>query len=60
KDIFLQAINTVLDMSLISSLSIIVIVNGTITDPDEHTNIISGDPYSYWYISDDGVAVSGA
>lgn len=59
KDIFLQAINTVLDMSLISSLSIIVTVNGTITDPDENTNIISGDPYSYWYISDDGVTVSG-
>lgn len=59
KDSFLQAINDVLDMSLVSALAVIVTVNGAITDPDENTNIISGDPYSYWYIADDGVTVSG-
>lgn len=60
KDTFLQSVNSVLDMSLISTLNIVVTVNGSITDPDENTNIISGDPYSYWQISSDGVVVNGA
>lgn len=60
KDTFLQNVNSVLDMSLISKLDIVVTVNGTITTADENTNIISGDPYSYWQISPDGVVVSGA
>ncbi|MBU9812389.1 baseplate J/gp47 family protein [Rahnella sp. SL6] len=57
KDLFLQAINTTLDMSLISNLDVVVTVNGVITNVDDNTNIISGDPYSYWFIADDGVTV---
>lgn len=59
KDVFLQAINSTLDMSLISTLNVIVTVNGIITGVDAGTNIISGDPYSYWYIASDGVIVDG-
>lgn len=60
KDTFLQSINTVIDMSLISKLNVIVTVNGVITNPDTNTNIISGDPFSYFYIASDGVTVDGA
>ena len=59
KDVFLQAINSTLDMSLISTLNVIVTVNGIITSVDAGTNIISGDPYSYWYIASGGVIVDG-
>ncbi|ANI28269.1 baseplate J-like family protein [Yersinia entomophaga] len=59
KDVFLQSINETLNMSLISNLNVIVTVNGVITSVDENTNIISGDRYSYWFISDDGVTVTG-
>lgn len=59
KDVFLQAINSTLDMSLISTLNVIVTVNGVITGVDAGTNIISGDPYSYWFIASDGVIVDG-
>ncbi|MFJ5338371.1 baseplate J/gp47 family protein [Pectobacterium sp. CHL-2024] len=59
KDAFLQAVNSVLDMSLISTLSITVTVNGIITEPDAGTNIISGDPYSYFYVSPEGVIIDG-
>ncbi|WP_336981849.1 MULTISPECIES: ubiquitin-activating E1 FCCH domain-containing protein [unclassified Cedecea] len=59
KDVFLQAINSTLDMSLISTLNVIVTVNGSITGVDSGTNIISGDPYSYWFIASDGVIVEG-
>ena len=59
KDVFLQAINTTLDMSLITTLNVIVTVNGVITGVDAGTNIISGDPYSYWFIASDGVIVDG-
>ncbi|WES88769.1 ubiquitin-activating E1 FCCH domain-containing protein [Dickeya fangzhongdai] len=59
KDVFLQAVNTVLDMSLITTLNVIVTVNGVITPVDSGTNIISGDPFSYWYIASDGVIVDG-
>jgi hypothetical protein len=55
----LQAVNTVLDMSLITTLNVVVTVNGIITPVDSGTNIISGDPYSYWYIASDGIIVSG-
>lgn len=59
KDVFLQAVNTVLDMSLITTLNVVVTVNGIITSADAGTNIISGDPYSYWFIASDGVIVDG-
>lgn len=59
KDVFLQAVNSTLDMSLISTLNVIVTVNGVITNVDAGTNIISGDPYSYWFIASDGVIVDG-
>lgn len=59
KDVFLQAVNTVLDMSLITTLNVIVTVNGVITPVDSGTSIISGDPFSYWYIASDGVIVDG-
>jgi hypothetical protein len=59
KDVFLQAVNTVLDMSLITTLNVVVTVNGIITPVDAGTSIISGDPFSYWYIASDGVIVSG-
>lgn len=59
KDVFLQAVNSTLDMSLISTLNVIVTVNGVITGVDAGTNIISGDPYSYWFIASDGVIVDG-
>ncbi|WP_291969493.1 ubiquitin-activating E1 FCCH domain-containing protein [Candidatus Symbiopectobacterium sp.] len=59
KDTFLQAVNSVLDMSLISTLTVTVTVNGIITWPDVGTNIISGDPYSYFHISSDGVIING-
>lgn len=59
KDVFLQSINETINMSLISSLNVVVTVNGVITGVDENTNIISGDRYSYWFISDDGVTVAG-
>lgn len=59
KDVFLQSINETLNMSLVSSLNVVVTVNGVITDVDENTNIISGDRYSYWFISDDGVTITG-
>ncbi|MEQ9902578.1 ubiquitin-activating E1 FCCH domain-containing protein [Pectobacterium aroidearum] len=57
---FLTSVNDVLDASLISTLDVTVTVNGAITEPDANTNIISGDPYSYWHISPDGVVVNGA
>lgn len=59
KDTFLQAVNSVLDMSLISTLTVTVTVNGIITGPDAGTSIISGDPYSYFHISSDGVIING-
>lgn len=59
KDVFLQSINSTLDMSLISTLNVVVTVNGVITNVDAGTNIISGDPYSYWFIASDGVIVDG-
>lgn len=59
KDVFLNAINSTLNMSLITTLNVIVTVNGVITSPDAGTNIISGDQYSYWFISSDGVLVDG-
>ncbi|MDU4995319.1 MAG: ubiquitin-activating E1 FCCH domain-containing protein [Enterobacteriaceae bacterium] len=60
KDVFLQAVNNVLDMSLITTLNVVVTVNGIITPVDAGTSIISGDPFSYWYIASNGVIVSGA
>lgn len=59
KDTFLQSVNTAIDMSLISKLNVIITVNGIITNPDPNTNIISGDPFSYFYIASDGVTVDG-
>lgn len=59
KDVFLQAVNTVLDMSLITTLNVVVTVNGIITPVDSGTNIIGGDPYSYWYVASDGIVVDG-
>ena len=59
KDVFLQAVNTVLDMSLITTLNVVVTVNGIITPVDAGTSIISGAPFSYWYIASDGVIVNG-
>lgn len=59
KDTFLQSVNTAIDMSLISKLNVIITVNGIITNPDQNTNIISGDPFSYFYIASDGVTVDG-
>lgn len=59
KDVFLQSINSTIDMSLITTLNVIVTVNGVITSVDSGTNIISGDPYSYWFIASDGVTVGG-
>lgn len=59
KDVFLQSINGTLDMSLISTLNVTITVNGVITGVDAGTNIISGDPYSYWFIASDGVIVDG-
>lgn len=60
KDIFLQAINSTYDMTLITTLNVIVTVNGIITAADSGTNIISGDRYSYFYVSDTGVSVEAA
>ncbi len=59
KDVFLQSINSTIDMSLITTLNVIVTVNGVIANVDVGTNIISGDPYSYWFIASDGVTVGG-
>ncbi|MGO3910864.1 ubiquitin-activating E1 FCCH domain-containing protein [Huaxiibacter chinensis] len=59
KDVFLQSVNSTLDMSLVSTLNVIVTVNGVITAVDPGTNIISGDPYSYWFIASNGVTVEG-
>jgi hypothetical protein len=59
KDVFLQSVNGTLDMSLVSYLNVVVTVNGSITSVDDNTNIISGDPYSYWYIASDGVTIDG-
>lgn len=59
KDVFLQSVNDTLDMSLITTLNVVVTVNGIITSVDAGTNIISGDPYSYWFIASDGVIVDG-
>ncbi|HCI6758199.1 TPA: baseplate J/gp47 family protein [Klebsiella variicola subsp. variicola] len=60
KDAFLQAINSTIDMGLISTLNVVVTINGVITPPDAGTNIISGDKFSYFYIASDGVIVTGA
>lgn len=60
KDAFLQAVNSTIDMGLISTLNVVVTVNGVITPPDAGTNIISGDRFSYFYIASDGVIVNGA
>lgn len=59
KDTFLQSVNGTIDMSLISKLNVIITVNGIVTNPDPNTNIISGDPFSYFYIASDGVTVDG-
>jgi len=59
KDVFLQSVNGTIDMSLITTLNVVVTVNGIITSADAGTNIISGDPYSYWFIASDGVIVGG-
>jgi len=59
KDVFLQSVNGTIDMSLITTLNVVVTVNGIITSADPGTNIISGDPYSYWFIASDGVIVDG-
>ncbi|NEL70306.1 baseplate J-like family protein, partial [Escherichia coli] len=52
--------NSTIDMALISTLNVVVTINGVITDPDAGTNIISGDRFSYFYIASDGVIVNGA
>ena len=59
QDVWLSAINDTIDMSLITTLDIVVTVNGVLTQPDATTDIISGDPYSYFYIATNGVTVTG-
>lgn len=59
QDVWLSAINDTIDMSLITTLDIAIIVDGVLTPPDTNTDIISGDPYSYFYIAEDGVLVTG-
>ncbi|UGC97734.1 baseplate J like family protein [Pantoea phage PdC23] len=58
KDVFYQAINSTVDMTLITTLNVSVIVNGVLTPVDTGTDIISGDKFSYWYIQPSGVSVS--
>lgn len=58
KDVFYQAINSTVDMSLITTLNVSVTVNGVLTPVDTGTDIISGDKFSYWYIQPAGVSVS--
>ncbi|SFN72382.1 Baseplate J-like protein [Izhakiella capsodis] len=58
KDIFLSAISSILNPDLISALDVTVTVNGVITAPQAAMDIITGDPYSYWYIAANGVTVS--
>lgn len=60
KDIFMQSMNPTVDMTLFTTLNVSVVVNGALTNPDLNTNIISGDPYSYWYIASNGVIVAEA
>jgi len=60
KDIFLQSMNPTVDMTLFTTLNVSVVVNGALVNPDLNTNIISGDPYSYWYIPSNGVIVAEA
>lgn len=59
KNIFEDSINGTLDISLLSSLQISVVVNGVLTSPDSGTDIISGDPFSMWYVENTGVTTSG-
>lgn len=60
KDVFYQAINSTIDMTLITTLNVSVTVNGVLTPVDAGTDIISGDRFSYWYIQSSGVSVSEA
>lgn len=60
KYIFLQDVNSTVDMTLFTTLDVSVVVNGALVEPDAGTNIISGDKFSYWYIASDGVIVREA
>ena len=60
KNIWDNGVQNTVDMTLFTSLEVSVVVNGVLTDPDTNTNIISGDPYSYWYMESNGVTVEGA
>lgn len=57
KNIWNEGVQDTVDMTLFTHLEVTVVVNGTLTDPDSNTNIISGDPYSYWYMESNGVTV---
>lgn len=58
KDVFLTSINNTIDMALITTLNVSVVVNGILTPVDSGTDIISGDKFSYWYITNSGVSVT--
>ncbi|WP_353613968.1 ubiquitin-activating E1 FCCH domain-containing protein [Mangrovibacter phragmitis] len=58
RNIFEESISSTLDISLLSKLTITVTVNDVITSPDTGTDIISGDPYSYWYVESTGITTS--
>lgn len=58
KAVFLESISNTVDTTLITTLSVSVVVNGMLTNPNPGTDIISGDKFSYWYIAEDGVSVA--
>ena len=57
KDIFLTAVGEVLNRDLFTYLRLVVTIDGVITEPENQTDIIPGDRYSYFYAEDAAVTV---
>lgn len=55
---FENSVSSILSVDLISALTFSVTINGTLTPPNVGTNIIPGDPESYFYASASSITVT--
>jgi len=55
--VFQQSVASVLPASLLISLTFVVTINGVVTAPESGTQIIVGDPESYFYTTAGNVSV---
>lgn len=58
KGVFMDAVATLTNATLIDELDVLVTCNDYLAEPAEGKDTIDGDPFSYWYIEKDDVKVS--